>query len=433
MNPSDLAAKKRDGQVLSRSELSPFLSGYANGSVADEEMIPFLRAVHTNGMADEEIIIFTELMIDSGEKLDFSHLNSFPADKHSTGGVGDKVSLVLAPILATLGLAVPMIAGRSLGHTGGTLDKLESIPGFQTQLSLNAFRHQVETVGACIIGQSKEICPVDKRMYALRDVTGTIDSIPLICGSIMSKKIAEGIRGLVLDIKVGNGAFMKSLQNAQELGSMMIKIGNHFGVKTEIVYSSMNQPLGVFAGNWCEVKESVECLRGNGPEDTMQVIMETGTVLLLQSQVVSTKEEAIDYISKSIQSGTAYEKWIEMVTAQSGDSSVFDSLEKQNTPECTSEILAESSGFISEMDTLRIGNAGIPLGMGRANKNDQVDPTSGMEFLAKIGDEVQEGEPLIRLFNSNRNGMNNAKPLLNGTVVISEDEPKLHQLILGKS
>jgi pyrimidine-nucleoside phosphorylase len=291
----------------------------------------------------------------------------------------------------------------------------------------------VETVGACIMGQSDEICPVDKRMYSLRDVTGTIDSVPLICGSIMSKKIAEGIRGLVLDIKVGNGAFMKSIQNAQELGKMMIKIGNHFGVKTEIVYSSMNQPLGRFAGNWCEVKESIDCLRGSGSEDIMCVVIETCSVLLLQSEIVSSKDDAIELITKSIQSGSAYEKWIEMVTAQSGDASTFDRLEKQNIPECTSEILAESTGFVSEMDTLGIGNAGIPLGIGRATKNEFVDPTSGMEFLAKIGDEVQEGDPLIRLFNSNKDGLEKAKSLLIGTIVISVDKPKPHQLILGKS
>lgn len=433
MNPSDLAAKKRGGHALSRSELRPFLRSYATGSISDEEMVPFLKAVHHFGMTDEEIFTFVELMVESGEKLDFSRLTSFPADKHSTGGVGDKVSLVLAPVLAALGISVPMIAGRSLGHTGGTLDKLESIPGFQTHLSLAAFRQQVETVGACIMGQSDEICPVDKRMYSLRDVTGTIDSVPLICGSIMSKKIAEGIRGLVLDIKVGNGAFMKSIQNAQELGKMMIKIGNHFGVKTEIVYSSMNQPLGRFAGNWCEVKESVDCLRGSGSEDIMCVVIETCSVLLLQSEIVSSKDDAIELITKSIQSGSAYEKWIEMVTAQSGDASTFDRLEKQNIPECTSEILAESTGFVSEMDTLGIGNAGIPLGIGRANKNEFVDPTSGMEFLAKIGDEVQEGDPLIRLFNSNKDGLEKAKSLLIGTIVISDDKPKPHQLILGKS
>jgi len=275
MNSTDLIAKKQSGEALSRRELSPFLSAFVDGSIPDSDMVTFLNAVYNNGMTEEEIYILVELMIESGEKVDFSHLNSFPADKHSTGGVGDKVSLVLAPILATLGLSIPMISGRSLGHTGGTLDKLESIAGFKTDLSLDDFKTQVKKIGVCLIGQTHEICPADKRMYALRDVTHTIDSIPLICGSIMSKKIAEGIRGLVLDIKVGNGAFMKSIPKAKYLGEMMKKIGQKFGVKTEVVYTSMNQPLGRFAGNWCEVKESVACLQGHGPKDTMKVVFET--------------------------------------------------------------------------------------------------------------------------------------------------------------
>lgn len=429
----DIAEKKFQGEPLNRSELADFLSGYAKGSVSDEEMTPFLKAVHANGMEDEEIFTLVELMIESGEKADFSNLSSFTADKHSTGGVGDKVSLILAPILASLGLAVPMIAGRSLGHTGGTLDKLESIPSFRTDLHLSEFNHQVETIGASIMGQSDEICPADKRMYALRDVTGTIDSIPLICGSIMSKKIAEGIRGLVLDIKVGNGAFMTTLKDAQDLGKMMIRIGDHFGVKTKVIYTSMNQPLGRFAGNWCEVKESVDCLKGSGPADTMHVVNKACAKLLLQSETAESDAEAESMISESISSGSGYESWIKMVSAQSGDVSVFEKMETQNNSKYTADIISDTSGYISKMDTLGIGNAGIPLGIGRAVKNEPVDPTAGMEFLAKTGDQIREGEPVIRLFNSDRGRLEKAKSMLAGVLTISEEKPEPHRLILGES
>ncbi|MDP6033337.1 MAG: thymidine phosphorylase, partial [Candidatus Marinimicrobia bacterium] len=279
MNSNQLVQLKKAGEIIPKSELESFITAYVDESIGDDEMTPFLKAVHANGMTDEETIILTDIMLNSGDRIHFSGMDPYVADKHSTGGVGDKVSMVLGPIMAAAGLAIPMLTGRSLGHTGGTTDKFETIPGYQTSLTLEQFKANVETVGICIMGQTETICPADRKIYALRDVTETIDSIPLISGSIMSKKIAEGIQGLVLDIKTGNGAFMKTVDEALSLGRMLQMVGEAFGVKTDVVYSSMNQPLGRTAGLWCEMAESIDALQGDGEKDLMEVVFELGSKL----------------------------------------------------------------------------------------------------------------------------------------------------------
>ena len=422
MIPAEIIKQKRDGAHLSKDHLGEFIQNYVEGSISDYQMTALLMAIFFNGMDDDELYSLVDIMVNSGEKMDFSNLECFVADKHSTGGVGDKVSIILAPLLAEAGLAIPMISGRGLGHTGGTLDKLETIPGFRVDLSLTEFRKAVEQIGIAMIGQTNEICPADRKMYSLRDVTGTIESIPLICSSIMSKKIAEGIQGLVLDVKVGNGAFIKKMEDAQTLGNMLKRIGRHFGITTDIVYSSMNQPLGTTAGLWCEVKESINSLKGNGTDDTMKITYELGSRLLLQAKISKTRNEAISLQKSIIQSGKGYEKFLDLVKNQGGSQKDIEQYTKLHSPQHTREISANRSGFIQYMDTYTIGLATVTLGCGRAKITDSVDPTAGMEFLKKTGEKVQKGEPLIRCFNSDKPKLQNTVNRLESVFQIGEKQ-----------
>ncbi|MBC8346096.1 MAG: thymidine phosphorylase [Candidatus Marinimicrobia bacterium] len=419
MNPTQLIQLKSEGKTIPRFELASFINAYVDGNIHDDEMTLFLKAIHTHGMTDEETITLTELMLNSGEQIQFSGMDAYIADKHSTGGVGDKVSIVLGPLMAAAGLAIPMLSGRSLGHTGGTTDKLETIPGFQTSLTLNQFKANVETHGLCIMGQTETICPADRKMYALRDVTNTIDSIPLICGSIMSKKIAEGIQGLVLDIKTGNGAFMKTVEDATALGRMLQIVGKAFNVKTDVIYSSMNQPLGRTAGLWCEIAESITALKGEGTKDLMDVVFELGSKLLVQAGITRGETAAVSIQENLIQSGKAYDKFEEMVKAQGGDMSNADQLHQ---PKFELIVSAKTSGYIESMDTLNIGWAGVELGCGRRQKDDILDPTAGIEFTAKIGEKVSKGDPLFRCFNSNENKLNSAINYLQDSTQIGPEK-----------
>ena len=422
MIPAEIIKQKRDGVHLSKDHLCEFIQNYVEGSISDYQMTALLMAIFFNGMDDDELYSLVDIMVNSGEKMDFSNLECFVADKHSTGGVGDKVSIILAPLLAEAGLAIPMISGRGLGHTGGTLDKLETIPGFRVDLSLTEFRKAVEQTGIAMIGQTNEICPADRKMYSLRDVTGTIESIPLICSSIMSKKIAEGIQGLVLDVKIGNGAFMKKREDAKTLGNMLKRIGEHFGITTDIVYSSMNQPLGKTVGLWCEVKESINSLKGNGTDDTMKITYELGSRLLLQAEISKTRNEAISLQKSIIQSGKGYEKFLDLVKNQGGSKKDIEQYTKLHSPQHTREILANQSGFIQYMDTYTIGLATVTLGCGRAKITDSIDPTAGMEFLKKTGEKVQKGEPLIRCFNSDKPKLQNTVNRLESVFQIGEKQ-----------
>lgn len=419
MNHQKLIQIKTNGESIPKADLEALISAYTNNEINDREMTPFLKAVYKQGMTDEEIFTLTEVMLNSGERIQFSGLDSYIADKHSTGGVGDKISIILAPILAAAGLAIPMLSGRSLGHTGGTVDKLETIPGLETNLSIQQFKDNVKNHGLCMMSQTENICPADRKIYALRDVTGTIDSIPLICGSIMSKKIAEGIQGLVLDIKTGNGAFMKTLEDAALLGKMLQKVGEAFGVKTDVIYSSMNQPLGSTAGMWCEIQESIDALKGHGRKDVMGVVYELGGKLLVQAGITRSESAAVSIQENLINSGKAYAKFEEMITAQNGD---LSNLNKVNQPLFEIIVPAKTSGYVESMDTLNIGWAGVELGCGRRQKNDILDPTAGIEFLAKIGDEVTAGDPLFRCFNSDKNKLNSALNYIKNSVIIGPEK-----------
>ena len=421
MDPIKTIKAKQNQSILSSKEIDFLVSSYSNNQITDEIMTEFLKAVKDNGMNMDETISLTKTMIDSGEKMDFSHLNSYVADKHSTGGVGDKVSLILGPLMASLGITIPMIAGRSLGHTGGTIDKLETIPGFKTDLSIQEFKNCIEKIGLCIMSQTDSICPADKKMYALRDVTNTIDSMPLICGSIMSKKIAEGIRGLVLDIKIGNGAFMKNLKDGKDLASKLMKVGGAFNVSTDVIFSNMDQPLGRTAGMWCEVNESINAMNGEGAEDLMNVVYNLGTKMLLQAKIVKSATEARQIQIENIRNGKALKKFQQMVKNQSGQ---IDLGPKINNPSYSHEVVIEHDGYVSAFDTTAIGWALVELGCGRKKSGDVLDNSSGIEFYAKVGEKIEKGEAIFRCFGSRKSKLKNAVNLIENTFCISDEKVK---------
>jgi pyrimidine-nucleoside phosphorylase len=429
MIPSEIIKQKRNGNEISHAQIIDFINGYLSEDIPDYQMSALLMAIFFNGMTESEISALVDVMLNSGKRMDFTHHSNYVADKHSTGGVGDKVSIILGPLLATAGIAIPMLSGRSLGHTGGTLDKLETIPGFKVDINLDDFRKQVDSIGIAMIGQTKEICPADRRMYALRDVTGTIESIPLISGSIMSKKIAEGINGLVLDVKTGNGAFMKNINDAHKLGNSLIKIGNAFNINTDAVYTSMDQPLGKTAGLWCEVQESIDGLRGNGSDDTMQVTFELGAKLLIQAGLSKTNSEAFSLQNELISNGKAYEKFLEMVEYQGGNHHDIENYNQLHQPKFSYSVTAEESGYIQSMDTYKIGIATVELGCGRKKTTDAVDPTAGIEFYKKIGDKVKKSDTLLKFFNSDNNKLIPTEILLNDSIQIGEKKVE-HKLFL---
>ena len=427
MIPADLISRKRDGKTLTKDELTWFINGYLSGKVTEAQMTALLMAIFYTGMSEEETFALVDVMLNSGSTLDFSDSDAYVADKHSTGGIGDKVSLVLAPIMAAAGLMVPMIAGRGLGFTGGTIDKLETIPGFDTAPALETFKDWVNKNGCAIMAQSDQICPADKKIYALRDQTGTVPSVPLICGSIMSKKIAEGISGLVLDIKVGSGAFMKTMEQARDLGSWMKKIGTAFNIETDIIFTNMDQPLGRFAGLACEVQESVKALKGNGPKDLMEVTFELGAKLLVQTKLANHKDEAIQLQQSLIDSGKALVAFETMVDAQGGR---LDELGSNAKPDHETVVHASEDGIIDWMDTETIGWALVDLGCGRKNPGDSLDNSAGIEFLKKVGKETRKGDPVYRVFNSDPGRLDSASSMLEETFSTGESSPD-SVLILG--
>ena len=424
--PFEITHLKASGTSLSPLQIETMVTGYTSGTISDSQMTQWLEAVFEEGMNRAETMAYTKSMLNSGARLDFSHLSGYVVDKHSTGGVGDKVSLVLGPLLAACGCYVPMLAGRGLEHTGGTIDKLESIPGYKTALSLPEFQNIVETVGVSIMEQTAEICPADRKIYALRDVTNTVASIPLICGSIMSKKIAEGIQGLVLDIKVGNGAFMKTLSQAKELGTLLKEVGELYGLKVSTCFTDMNQPLGQTAGLWCEVLESVECLKGNGPDDLMAVVYHLGQKALEIAGIENSKET----LKSNIKNGRAFEKLHKMVFAHGGN---LDGLNNPSLhkPKFRKEIFAKEDGFIGKMDTLQLGQAVVQLGGGRIQKNDKIDYSTGILFHKKIGDSVNKGESLMEIFCSDSERLKMGSKKVKGTIQIRGDKTIYYPLILA--
>lgn len=382
----ELIIKKRDRAELSTEEIRWMVAGYTAGSVADEQMSALAMAILLNGMNRREIKDLTIAMIDSGERLDFQGLSAPTADKHSTGGVGDKITLPLAPLVASYGVAVPQLSGRGLGHTGGTLDKLEAIPGWQASLSNTELYSQLAEVGAVICAAGAGLAPADRKLYSLRDVTGTVEAIPLIASSIMSKKIAEGTSALVLDVKVGSGAFMKTLDRATELAKTLVELGQDAGVKTSALLTDMSTPLGLKIGNALEVEESVEVLQGGGPSDVVELTVELAREMLRLAGVEADPAE-------NLRNGRAYDKWRQMISAQGGNPDA--ELPKARHSE---QILAESDGILTQLDALAIGVASWRLGAGRERKEDAVQFGAGIQLHAQLGSRVKRGQPLMTLF-----------------------------------
>ena len=398
MNPAELIKKKRDGGALSREELEALIGGYVRDEVPEYQMAAFLMATYFRGMTPEEAGIFTDLMLRSGEIIDLSSVPGRKVDKHSTGGVGDKVSLILAPVVASCGVPVPMISGRGLSHTGGTLDKLEAIPGFQTRLSVEVYKRVLGEVGAVLAGPTESLAPADRKMYALRDVTATVECIPLIGGSIMSKKLAEGIDALVLDVKTGDGAFMETEDRAVELARTLVSLGTHYGKRTVAFVTTMDQPLGYAVGNWLEVVESIECLRGKNVRDLMEVtLVLAGTMVWLGGKAPSI-EEGMKLCQSAIWSGAAYEKFLAMVNRQGGDIRFVREPGLYPVASMQVEVASPSDGFVSGIATRDLGMLSIELGAGRNRIDDRVDPKAGILLRKKIGDRVVRGESLARVY-----------------------------------
>lgn len=433
--PAEIIKKKRGGGELSRDEIRFMIDGYVSGRVPDYQVSALLMAIFFQGMTAAETATLTEIMLKSGRVLDFTHLPGTPVDKHSTGGVGDKTSLILAPIVAAAGVRVPMISGRGLGHTGGTLDKLESIPGFRVNLSLDEFEKQVESLGCALIGQTEEICPADKRIYALRDVTGTVESIPLICASIMSKKLAEGIGALVLDVKCGSGAFMKTLKDAELLTDTLMSIGTAHKKRVAALITNMDQPLGRFIGNALEMEECFAILKGESCrgrsdfDDCLDLSVELAGYMIWLGGKAKDAEEGIKEAKKILQSGKAWEMFERICVAQGGN------LKQLPQAKAQFDVIAEADGFISGFNTEKIGIAALSLGAGRAKASDVIDHTAGIEVHRKIGDEVRRGDRLFTLYSSHVESdrlFANAKEQILASVTISLQKPPVPDLIIKR-
>ncbi|MEX2347757.1 MAG: thymidine phosphorylase [Balneolaceae bacterium] len=428
-NIVSIIRKKRDGQTLLKKEIKYLIDQYTADEIPDYQLSAFLMASFLNGLNDEESAALTESMLHSGEIVDLSHVSGKKVDKHSTGGVGDKLSLILAPIVASAGVPVPMISGRGLGHTGGTLDKLESIPGFTVDMDLARYKEIIGKHDLVLAGQTAEIAPADKRLYALRDVTATVESIPLIAGSIMSKKLAEGIDALVLDVKAGSGAFMKTIEDAIKLGRALVGIGTQFKKETIAYVTNMNQPLGYKIGNWLEVEECIDAMHGEGPDDIMEITyLLSGTMIYLGGKAESVKE-GIEISKKQIENGQAFQKWLDIVEEQGGDVEIIKSPNKYPKAGYEFEIKSDKDGFVSEMDSFEIGMASVELGAGRRKKEDDVDPQAGIILKKKIGDKISKGETILTGYTNKPSTIEAASDQLFGAVTIAEAKPEEVNLV----
>jgi len=433
----DVIRKKRDGIELSRGEIEGLVNAYTNGDIPDYQVSAWLMAVVLKGMTRPETAALTDAMLHSGDVLDLSSLAAKKVDKHSTGGVGDKTSLVLAPLAAAAGIAVPMISGRGLGHTGGTLDKLEAIPGFNVNLPVREFRRVLEVCGCAMIGQTAEIAPADRKMYALRDVTGTVESAYLICASIMSKKLAEGIDALVLDVKTGSGAFMKNEKDAAFLAELMVETGERMSKKVVALITDMDQPLGNMIGNALEVIEAVEVLRGVGPGDLRELCLELAGWMLHLGGVSDTVAKGKQQSAALISSGKAIEKFRQMVELQGGDARIIDDAKKLPQARHTMLVSSAKSGYLASMQCEQIGTACVILGGGRERKEDSVDPAVGIVLHKKVGDRVDRGEALATIHYNNEGQAERARQLVEASCVVtdaalSKTRPLIHKII-GRS
>ena len=429
MNAIEIIRKKRNKHGLSKEEIIWIIDAFTKGKIPDYQMSAFLMSVYLNGMTVEETAFLTHAMLHSGSVVDLSSVHGLKIDKHSTGGVGDKTSMILAPIVAAAGVPVPMISGRGLGHTGGTLDKLESIPGFSTTMTLSEYKKVLHKVNAVMIGQTKEIAPADKSIYALRDVTATVESIPLITSSIMSKKLAEGIDGLVLDIKTGSGAFMVKQDDARKLANSLIGTAKAFDKKVIGFITDMNQPLGNNIGNWLEIVECVKILRGEWINDLCQISLTLSGAMLYLAGKTKSIEQGFSLSKELIDNGKALDKFFEIVTAQGGDISYLKDFNLYPKSKYHIEFAAKESGYIYSINTYETGMAALELGAGRLKKEDVIDPKAGIILHAKIGDKVSQGQKIADIYTDNSEKLALANKRLNNAIVFSDKKPTRLKLI----
>jgi pyrimidine-nucleoside phosphorylase len=430
MRTVDLIHKKRDGGELSAEEISYLVESYTSGAIPDYQMSAFLMAVYFSGMTDREVSALTDCMVRSGETVDLSSIPGPKVDKHSTGGVGDKTSLIAAPLAAACGVIVPKVSGRALGHTGGTLDKLESIPGFRTDLSIDQFQAQLKEVGLCFMGQSETVTPADGKLYALRDVTATVESIPLIASSIMSKKLAIGSDALVLDVKVGAGAFMKKQVDARRLAQMMVGIGRRVDRRVQALITDMSQPLGYAVGNAVEVMEVSQVLHNEGPDDLKRLSLELAARMVFLAKIVPTLDDARDMALKKLADGSGFRKFRDVVQAQGGDPKSLDKFELLPNATGMREITSPRAGYITAIDAEDIGAASGMMGAGRDRKEDRIDPAVGVILEAKVGDKVEAGSVLCRLYYTREDRVDEAADVVEDAFRISGQKPDQRELIL---
>lgn len=429
MTVYDIISCKRDGQELTQQQIEFLIRGLTRNEIPDYQLSAWLMAVFINGMSESEKWFLTNAMLHSGQVVDLTEISGPKIDKHSTGGVGDKTSIILAPIVAAAGVSVPMISGRGLGHTGGTLDKLQSIPGFRIDYTIDEFKKSIKEIGLCLIGQTSEIAPADKKLYALRDVTATIQSIPLISASIMSKKLAEGINGLVLDVKTGSGAFMNSYDNAVDLAKSLVGIGRDSNVHTVTYITNMDEPLGNAVGNWLEIKECIDALQGKGPEDLMKLTHQLSGTMIWLGQKAESIEHGVEISENMINSGKAWQKFLQLVERQEGSVDMVKNPESYPQAKNFKDIVASEHGYINKIDTLEVGLASVALGAGRLQQEDIIDPAAGILLHKKTGDKVNAGDKLITIFSERPDNLDEICDRLLAAIQIQTKAPVPAQLI----
>lgn len=429
MNTVELIKKKRDGKSFSFDEINFLINQFTSGNIPDYQFSALLMAVLLKGMNTKETAVLTNSMLNSGKIIDLSSIKGNKVDKHSTGGVGDKTSLIIAPIVASTGIYVPMISGRGLGHTGGTLDKLESIPGFRTDLNLSRSLKVLKKCGVILIGQTKEIAPADKLIYALRDVTATVESIPLITASIMSKKLAEGIDGLVLDIKTGNGAFMKSTNDSLMLANSLINTAKSFKKNVIAFITDMNQPLGNYIGNWLEVYESIQILKGKTKNDLFTLSIKLAGAMIYLGKKAKSLQEGERIAKQKIENGEAFKKFLDIVELQGGNVNYIINPDIYPKPKFVKKVRSVKKGFINEMNTYQIGMASLELGAGRITKEEKIDSKAGIVFSKKIGDYVKKGDIICELHSDSKFKIKSAEQMIAGSIKFSNTKPTLPKLI----
>jgi pyrimidine-nucleoside phosphorylase len=430
MRTVDLIQRKRDGEELAPEEIEFLVEGYTNGDIPDYQMSSFLMAVFFSGMSDREVSRLTECMLRSGDTVDLSSIPGVKVDKHSTGGVGDKTSLIVAPLAAAAGVVVPMMSGRALGHTGGTLDKLESIPGFRTSLTAEEFEKQLSEIGLCFIGQTDRLAPADRKLYALRDVTATVESIPLISSSIMSKKLAEGLDALVLDVKVGSGAFMKKQVDARRLAQMMVGIGRRMDKRVQALITDMSQPLGYAVGNALEVMEASQTLQNAGPTDLTKLSIELAARMIYLGKKAASLEDARRLAEEKLVDGSGYKKFKQVVAAQGGNSQALDKFELLPNATGMREVASPRGGYVSSINAEDIGAASNMIGAGRDKKEDAIDPAVGIILEVKAGEKVDAGSVLCRLYYTKEDRVEEAAEMVEDAFRISAQKPEERELIL---